>query len=358
MTQHLLTLLALVLLLPATTLAQICEGDCANDGSVTVDEVVTGVNLALGTAPLSQCNPFDRDGSGGVTVDELVAGINNALSGCPTPPAQSLRGVAATGVPIVGQVCAVAADGDEVGCSATAIDGSFRIGTGDTSGPFLLEAMPTSGSTQPQFSWSPNSDGLANATTFSTLALLLATNYADLRDVYDGWAVARNSVDPEVLTRAVDAVLENFANRLNGVVPSNFDPITTPFVADGTGFDGVLDALNFNFDFVNGTVTLNGAPLVIDFDPDTNPGGNFRLTIQVMVFSGPTQTIVLDNVPKPANSVQFCDPQLFEDIFVGVGSYTLNSCTFDGTVGRITATVMISGFAINYTVTYTYTPMR
>lgn len=357
MNHRLLALLAVTLLLPATVVAQICEGDCANDGSVTVDEIVTGVNVALGGAPLSQCNPFDRDASGGVTVDELVVAINNALGGCPAAPAQSLRGVAATGAPIVGQVCAVDSDGDEVGCSPTATNGSFRIGTVGASGPFLLEAIPTVGNRQPQFSWSSAGDGVANVTPFTTLALLLATDYADLRDVYDGWAAARSGVDPDILADARDAVLANFASRLNGVVPANFDPFVSLFAANGTGFDGVLDALNFVFDFVNGTVTLNGSGLVINFDPGPGPGGNYRLTIQVMVAPGPTQTVVVDNVPKPANASQFCVPEIYNNVFAGVGSYTVNSCTFDGNVGRIAATVSVSGFTINYTVTYTYTPL-
>ena len=62
-----------------------CPGDCNEDGQVTVDELVTGVNIALGTAPLSACEMFDLDGAGGATVDELVRGVNSALNGCVDP---------------------------------------------------------------------------------------------------------------------------------------------------------------------------------------------------------------------------------------------------------------------------------
>jgi len=59
-----------------------CTGDCNSDGNVTVDELVKGVNIALGNADVAECAAFDRNGNGEVTVDELVAGVNNALSGC------------------------------------------------------------------------------------------------------------------------------------------------------------------------------------------------------------------------------------------------------------------------------------
>jgi hypothetical protein len=59
-----------------------CPGDCDADGSVTVDEIIRGVNIALGTLDLSACSSFDTDGDGAVTVDELVRAVNLALNGC------------------------------------------------------------------------------------------------------------------------------------------------------------------------------------------------------------------------------------------------------------------------------------
>jgi len=61
-----------------------CVGDCDGNGHVEVSELVTGVNIALGSAPPAACTPFDPDNSNTVTVDELVKGVNNALNGCPS----------------------------------------------------------------------------------------------------------------------------------------------------------------------------------------------------------------------------------------------------------------------------------
>jgi hypothetical protein len=57
-------------------------GDCNGDGSVAVNELILGVNIALETAPLSECRAFDVDDNGEVSVAELVAAVNNALIGC------------------------------------------------------------------------------------------------------------------------------------------------------------------------------------------------------------------------------------------------------------------------------------
>ena len=63
-----------------------CTGDCDGDGAVTIDEVLKGVNIALGLAPLHECSAFDCNSDGQVTVDCLVKAINAALNGC--TPAQ------------------------------------------------------------------------------------------------------------------------------------------------------------------------------------------------------------------------------------------------------------------------------
>ena len=54
-------------------------GDCDRSGSVTINELIEGVNILLGLAPVSECRPFDRVVDGRVTVDELVRGVRNAL---------------------------------------------------------------------------------------------------------------------------------------------------------------------------------------------------------------------------------------------------------------------------------------
>lgn len=62
-----------------------CVGDCGGDGRVTVDDLVKGVNIALSTRPVGDCEAFDTDGNGRVFVNELVQGVRATLDGCESP---------------------------------------------------------------------------------------------------------------------------------------------------------------------------------------------------------------------------------------------------------------------------------
>ena len=65
----------------------VCIGDCPPpDGQVAVNELVLGVNIALGSAALSACPAYDANATGGVGVEELIAAVNDALQGCPGAP--------------------------------------------------------------------------------------------------------------------------------------------------------------------------------------------------------------------------------------------------------------------------------
>ncbi|MBI3785397.1 MAG: hypothetical protein HY270_18550 [Deltaproteobacteria bacterium] len=66
----------------ATIMAETCPGDCNHEGAVTIDELILGVNIALGIEPSSRCPAFDINGDGETTIDELLAAVNAALDGC------------------------------------------------------------------------------------------------------------------------------------------------------------------------------------------------------------------------------------------------------------------------------------
>jgi len=59
-----------------------CPGDCNGDGAVTVNELIVGVNIALGTTMVSACPQFDRDDDGAVSISEIIGAVQSALSGC------------------------------------------------------------------------------------------------------------------------------------------------------------------------------------------------------------------------------------------------------------------------------------
>ena len=78
------SLLLAVLLFAMPGLCSIipCVGDCGGDKQVTVDELLTMVNIALGSTAVSECMAGDPGGDGAITIEEILAAVNVALNGC------------------------------------------------------------------------------------------------------------------------------------------------------------------------------------------------------------------------------------------------------------------------------------
>jgi Carboxypeptidase regulatory-like domain len=64
------------------TAQHLCVGDCNGNGQVTVDEILTMVNIALGNTPVTTCEAGDANHDGQITVDEILTAVNHALNGC------------------------------------------------------------------------------------------------------------------------------------------------------------------------------------------------------------------------------------------------------------------------------------
>ncbi len=64
----------------------VCVGDCNDDGVVAINELIIGVNIALGSAELSECPSYDIDGNSSVGINELITAVNNALGSCNGEP--------------------------------------------------------------------------------------------------------------------------------------------------------------------------------------------------------------------------------------------------------------------------------
>jgi hypothetical protein len=59
-----------------------CVGDCNGNNAVAINELIIGVNIALGNQALSACAAFDANHDNKVTINELITAVNNALNGC------------------------------------------------------------------------------------------------------------------------------------------------------------------------------------------------------------------------------------------------------------------------------------
>ncbi len=75
--------LALVASPAVSASAQQCAGDCDDNCGVTVDELMRGVRISLGTTDVSACPEIDLDSDESAQVHELIIAVKNALQGCP-----------------------------------------------------------------------------------------------------------------------------------------------------------------------------------------------------------------------------------------------------------------------------------
>jgi hypothetical protein len=55
-----------------------CVGDCQSNNSVTVDDILTMLNIALGGGEITACENGDANGDGKITIEDIVVAINNA----------------------------------------------------------------------------------------------------------------------------------------------------------------------------------------------------------------------------------------------------------------------------------------
>ncbi len=62
--------------------ASSCVGDCNGNAQVTVDELLTMVNVALGVADVASCGAGDANCDQQITVNEILTAVNDALDEC------------------------------------------------------------------------------------------------------------------------------------------------------------------------------------------------------------------------------------------------------------------------------------
>lgn len=130
-----------------------CIGDCDNSGNVTVEEIVVGVNIALGTARWQRCVRADADRDQVVSVDDLVGVVSRALAGCDDCRDSDTCGagfdfvthasvpfrisVSVDGTPEAGVVVSLESSRDDRGSGEAG--GEYLAGATDTTGTFAGE---------------------------------------------------------------------------------------------------------------------------------------------------------------------------------------------------------------------------
>lgn len=279
---------AAVVLASGRQAAAACAGDCGGDGEVTVNEVITGVTIALGNATVGSCAAMDANGDGRVTIDELIGAINGALGGCAaTTPDVSTPTPTATAIAETPTPCG-AADGT---ADVTATSASPASGQGPLQSSCVT--VENAGGTRTELT-RVSARGTVNGVAF-LLQVYFVTATGAVDTVSYGW-------DP-------DPVLPDFFVSLAfcnapGCSGASVDLGSRTITLNGTALagDGASAVLN-------GTITLDRIP-----DPEPTPtppgcpGGSADLTFSAVQGAAVPATLALgaaQNFSRPADPPTF-----------------------------------------------------
>lgn len=115
MVRRLVVLVAVLLLPHVSSASTTCFGDCNENGTVNVDEVIKGVNIGLDLQDLDVCPDMDANGNGTVAINEIITAVNNGLADCPADVGSYFGGVDLTGSEYATMDMTVAVNGAATG---------------------------------------------------------------------------------------------------------------------------------------------------------------------------------------------------------------------------------------------------
>jgi hypothetical protein len=305
----------------------------------------------------------------------FVAGCGGGDDDTATPAAM-LSGVAAVGDPVVGGAIAVKCAGGAALTTTTSATGGWQV---SISGQTLPCAVQVSGGTV---------GGTANTTPYHSIAVSFGNiNVTPLTDLVVAQLLATAPqtwfgapVFSAVNAAAVSTALSSVVNGLGiATTVGTVNPLTTGFTAQvGNPVDNLLEALktalaNLSQTYADllgaaqsGTYvafTGFGAAFSTAYQalPTAPPAASGSLTVEVSISGAPATAVTITGVPRPANQAEFCDGLTNDPTFTGLddsgGSLTINSCSFSGNVGQVSATLNVTtpiALALPYSIRYTY----
>jgi hypothetical protein len=160
------------------------------------------------------------------------------------PESHYVYGTAAAGAPIVGTVNIRGADGN-TSFSAIEADGSFTVDVSALTPPFIMYAEGNANGKWIRLYSTIDEPGRSNITPATDVIMAMALG-EDPATYYeeDPMAEAPNNESIEAAKQEILTRLESVFATLD--MPEDFDLMNGEFVANGEGFDEVLDAVDMN----------------------------------------------------------------------------------------------------------------
>ena len=167
-----------------------------------------------------------------------------------------ISGTVAAGAPVIGLVEAKGSNGATKQAQISS-DGSFQLGLRGLALPILLRAVGYVGGTKVSLTsaaTAADADGTVNITPFTDLMIASIAGQSGSafyeNPNFDLISATSLDVARVAVTQRIEPVLAELA------IDESFDLRTTPFAADHTGFDSVLDMLHVELDAANDTAII------------------------------------------------------------------------------------------------------
>jgi len=177
-----------------------------------------------------------------------------AATGGATPvfAAQTVSGIAATGVAIAGRIFLKDAAGSERFVDTT--DGTFSVSTAGLTPPYMLKAeWSANGMTQRLYSFSTG-DGTVNITPLTQLAVVAAVGSSTLDAIYAAPGSATLASIAGTLPGTLSILKAELKPLLAKYAATGVDLMAGKFATDHTGMDALLDSITISF--TGSTVTI------------------------------------------------------------------------------------------------------
>jgi len=214
---------------------------------------------------------------GGCTQEDIDA-LTSSNETTATPPSPSssttanLSGTAATGAAMVGHIIVADANGELKTNININADGTFSADVSNMSPPFILSAIPDDATLPTQYSYADAANITVNITPLTSLAMFMANGQQDLASFANNWISQNNQITETGLETAKAQINSIFSAQFqeHGLNSNTYDFFSTPFAADHTRFDAVLDDLSIDIDMTGGSFSIKVNDVPFNFNASAN----------------------------------------------------------------------------------------
>lgn len=215
-----------------------------SSGNQVPGVVVTWSSSNFAVATISSTGLAKALSAGTTHITASANNITSAIGILTVTGSAQVQGVAAVGAPLAGAAVILKDRIGQASGGVTAADGSYSLSTTGFEPPFLLRVVLPGGGALYSVSADANADTVINVNPYTDFAV---RSWYRLQHRSADASFANPMSNPAPQPAAVQALTGMLQDLLApwmqeaGMDGAHFSPIGTPFQANGTGFDRVLD---------------------------------------------------------------------------------------------------------------------